>query len=310
MTDERFFPPRSFAALPPEYTDYARSRAVILPVPYDSTASGWVGSREGPAAIIAASENMELYDIGIGCEPFRVGIHTLPEVAVHAGSPQAMVERIEEVVGELLDAGKFVVTLGGEHTVAVGAARAHARRLPGPSTAAGAALRTGLSVLAFDANADLRDSYMDTPYSHACTLRRILEACPEPGEGSAPVVQVGLRSAEREEHDLIRERGLSFYSPQEFRRIGPQAVAEQLSESVYITIDLDAFDPSQVAAVGTPEPGGLLWDEVSELLATVARQRRIVGFDVTELAPALGPRANAQLAAKLTYRLIGLAVRE
>lgn len=290
MTDQRFWPPRNFAALADEYADYQRARVAILPVPYDATASGWVGSREGPAAIIAASENMELYDIGIGSEPFRVGIHTLPEVVPHAGGPEAMVERVEGIVGELLDDGKFVVTLGGEHTVAVGAARAHARRTP------------GLSVLAFDAHADLRDSYMDTPYSHACTLRRILEI--------APVVQVGLRSAEREEHDLIRERGLPFYSPKEYRRLGPQALAEQLGESVYVTIDLDAFDPAQVAAVGTPEPGGLLWDEVSELLETVTRTRRVVGFDVTELAPSLGSRASAQLAAKLTYRLIGLALRE
>ena len=301
MTDERFWP-RGFAALPAEYSGYERARVVVLPVPYDSTASGWVGSREGPAAIIEASGNMELYDIGIGSEPYRVGIHTLPELAFHAGGPEAMVDRIEAVVGELLDGGKFVVTLGGEHTVAVGAVRAYAKRTPGPSTAAGAALRTGLSVLAFDANADLRDSYMGSPYSHACTLRRALE--------HAPVVQVGLRSAEREEHDFIRERGLPFYSPQEFRAAGAGSIADQLSDAVYITFDLDAFDPSQVAAVGTPEPGGLLWDEVSELLATVASRRRIVGFDVTELAPSLGPRANAQLAAKLTYRLIGLALRE
>ncbi len=289
MTDRRFWPPRGFAALEREHSDYESSRVVVLPVPYDSTASGWVGAREGPAAIIEASENMELYDIGIGCEPCRVGIHTLPELAVHAGGPEAMVERVQEVVGELLDEGKFVVTLGGEHTVAVGAVRAHAERTP------------GLSVLALDAHADLRDSYMDTPYSHACTLRRALEC--------APVVQVGFRSAEREEQELIRERGLPFCSPQEYRAGGPESVAAQLADDVYITIDLDAFDPSQVAAVGTPEPGGLLWDEVSELLETVARQRRIVGFDVTELAPSLGPRANAQLAAKLTYRLIGLAVR-
>ena len=290
MTDQRFWPPRGFAALEPEHSDYDKARVVVLPVPYDSTARGWVGAREGPAAIIEASENMELYDIGIGSEPYLVGIHTLPEMAVHAGGPQAMVERVQEVVGELLDDGKFVVTLGGEHTVAVGAVRAHAERTP------------GLTVLAFDANADLRDSYMDTPYSHACTLRRALEC--------APVVQVGLRSAERQEHELIRERGLPFYSPQEYRAAGPESIAGQLGDEVYVTIDLDAFDPSQVAAVGTPEPGGLLWDEVSELLATVTRQRRVVGFDVTELAPSLGPRANAQLAARLTYRLIGLALRE
>ncbi len=289
MSDQRFWPRRGFAALEPEHSDYESSRVVVLPVPYDSTASGWVGSREGPAAIIEASENMELYDIGIGCEPYRVGIHTLPELAVHAGGPEAMVDRVQAVIGDLLDGGKFVVTLGGEHTVAVGAVRAHAQRTP------------GLSVFAFDAHADLRDSYMDTPYSHACTLRRALE--------SAPVVQLGLRSAEREEQELIRERGLPFYSPQEYRAGGAESIAAQLADDVYITIDLDAFDPSQVAAVGTPEPGGLLWDEVSELLETVARTGRIVGFDVTELAPSLGPRANAQLAAKLTYRLIGLALR-
>ena len=289
MTDDRFVH-RNFAWLPPEHSDYEGSRVVVLPVPYDSTASGWVGSREGPAAIVDASGNMELYDIGIGCEPYLAGIHTLPEVAAHSGSPEAMAERIEEIVGGLIDDGKFVVTLGGEHTVAVGAARAYAKRVP------------GLSVLAFDANADMRDEYLDSAYNHACTLRRISEI--------APIVQVGLRSAEREEHDYIREQGLRFHSPREFRAAGPEVIAAMLSDAVYITFDLDAFDSSVISALGTPEPGGLHWDEVSDLLETVARSRRIVGFDVTELAPSLGPRANAQVAAKLAYRLIGLAVRE
>ncbi len=293
MADDRFSPSRNFAWLDAEDSDYERSRVVVLPVPYDSTASGWVGSREGPGAIIEASANMELYDIGIGAEPYRVGIHTLPEVALHSAGPEAMAERIEEIVGEQVDAGKFVVTLGGEHTVAVGAARAYAKRVP------------GLSVLAFDANADMRDTYLDSAYNHACTLRRISEAV-----GTDKVVQVGLRSAEREEHEYILEHGMRFYGPREFRSIGPAAVSSQLSDNVYITFDLDAFDSSVVSALGTPEPGGLHWDEVSDLLETVAREHRIAGFDVTELAPSLGPRANAQLAAKLAYRLIGLAVRE
>lgn len=290
MIDHRFFPPRNFGALPPECSAFESSRVVVLPVPYDSTASGWVGSREGPAAIIDASANMELYDVGIGREPYLVGIHTLPEVAVHTGDPQAMVERIEGIVGDLVDAGKFVVTLGGEHTVAVGAARAYARRM------------AGLSVLAFDANADLRDTYLDSAYNHACTLRRIGE--------SAPVVQVGLRSAEREEHDYIREHGLPFFSPQEFRKLGAERVAALLSDDVYVTFDLDSLDSGVMPAVGTPEPGGLLWDEVSDLLAVVARSKRIVGCDITELAPSLGPRACAQLAAKLAYRIVGLAMWE
>ena len=291
MADERFFPRSAFVSPPEEYATYERARVVVLPVPYDSTTTARAGARDGPAAIIDASEDMELYDLGLGFEPFRWGIHTLPELAPHSGSAEATIDRVEEVVAELLDDGKFVVTLGGEHTVAVGAARAHARRTP------------GLSVLAIDAHADLRDSYLESVYNHACTLRRILEV--------APVTQVGLRSAEAEEAALIRERDLAFYSPQAYRALpdGPRAVVERLSGDVYVTIDLDSLDPSQMAAVGTPEPGGLLWDEVSELLETVARTGRIVGFDVTELAPSLGPRANAQLAARLTYRLIGLAVR-
>jgi agmatinase len=288
MSDERFFPPSNFAALDPEYAAYDRARAVILPVPYDSTTTARAGARDGPAAIIAASEDMELYDVGIGYEPYRWGIHTLDALAPLTGDPEATINRIEDVVGEQIDAGKFVVTLGGEHTVAVGGARAHAKRTP------------GLSVLAFDAHADMRDSYMGSSYNHACTLRRCSEV--------APVTQIGLRSAEAEEHGHITSRGYAYFPPQAFRRLGHGDIVERLTESVYITIDLDGFDPSQMAAVGTPEPGGLFWDEVVELLASVAARRRIVGFDVTELAPAEGPRSCAQMAAKLTYRLIGLAL--
>ena len=290
MADERFFPPSNFAALDAEDAAYERARAVILPVPYDSTTTARAGARDGPAAIITASEDMELYDVGLGYEPFRWGIHTLPALAPFTGDAGATIARIEQVTGEQIDAGKFVVTLGGEHTVAVGSARAHARRI------------AGLSVLAFDAHADMRDRYMGSPYNHACTLRRCSEV--------APVTQIGLRSAEAEEAAYIRERGFAYYPPQTLRRLSnaPREIIERLAPNVYITIDLDSFDPAQMAAVGTPEPGGLFWDEVVELLAIVAAQRRIVGFDVTELAPDEGPRSCAQLAAKLTYRLLGLAL--
>jgi agmatinase len=290
VADERFFPNTGFVAPPEEYAAYDRARAVILPVPYDSTTTARAGARDGPAAIISSSVDMELFDVGLGYEPYRWGIHTLPELAPASGAAEMTIDRIEQVAGELIDAGKFVVTLGGEHTVAVGSARAHAKRID------------GLSVLAIDAHADMRDSYLDSPYNHACTLRRISEA--------APVTQVGLRSAEAEEYAHIRERNFAYFQPKDYRKLagGPRDVADRLSDDVYITIDLDGIDPSQMSAVGTPEPGGLLWDEVVELLAAVAAQRRIVGFDVTELAPDEGPRACAHLAAKLTYRLIGLAL--
>lgn len=289
MADDRFFPPSCFVAPPEEYTTYERARVVVLPVPYDSTTTARAGARDGPAAIITASEDMELFDVGLGYEPYRWGIHTLPELAPMSGNAEGMIARIEEVVGELADDGKFVVTLGGEHTVASGAARAFAKRID------------GLSVLAIDAHADMRDSYMDSEWNHACTLRRISDV--------APVTQVGLRSAEAEEYAYIKERGFAYYAPQAYRKLGnAREIIDHLSEQVYITIDLDGIDPSQMAAVGTPEPGGLFWDELVELLAAVAGERRIVGFDVTELAPDEGPRACAQLAAKLTYRLIGLAL--
>jgi agmatinase len=288
MADERFYPQINFASLEDEFSSFERSRVVVLPVPYDSTVTARAGTRDGPRAIIEASADMELYDVGTGAEPYRHGIHTLPDLAPHTGSPEAMAERIEEVVGELLEAGKFVVTLGGEHTVAVGAIRAHAQRTP------------ELSVLAFDAHSDMRDDYLDSRYNHACTLRRANE--------HATVTQVGLRSAAFDDHAYIREQGLTFLSPRELRAAGNDAVVGRLSDNVYITIDLDSFDPAEMAAVGTPEPGGLHWDEVSDLLAAVARTRRIVGFDVTELSPSLGPRSCAQLAAKLTYRLIGFSL--
>jgi agmatinase len=288
MPDDRFYPQPNFASLDEEYASFERARVVVLPVPYDSTVSARAGTRDGPRAIIEASEDMELFDVGLGIEPYRHGIHTLPELAPHTGSPDAMAQRIEDVVGELLDQRKFVVTLGGEHTVAVGAVRAHAKRAP------------RFSVLALDAHSDMRDEYLDSKYNHACTLRRAHEV--------APVTQVGLRSASVEDAALIRDEGLAFYSPARLRAAGADDVVRHLSDDVYITIDLDAFDPSEMSAVGTPEPGGLHWDEVSELLTAVTASKRVVGFDVTELSPSLGPRSCAQLAAKLTYRLIGLAL--
>lgn len=278
----------NFGSLDEEFSSFERSRVVVLPVPYDSTVTARAGTRDGPRAIIEASADMELYDVGLATEPYRHGIHTLSELAPHTGSPEAMADRIEAVVGEFVDAGKFVVTLGGEHTVAVGAVRAHARR------------NAGLSVLAFDAHADMRDQYLDSKLNHACTLRRAYE--------QAPVTQVGLRSASLEDAAFVRDERLAFYSPTEYRRAGPEAVAGRLTDDVYITIDLDCFDPAEMSAVGTPEPGGLHWDEVSELLVAVTRTKHVVGFDVTELSPSLGPRSCAQLAAKLTYRLIGLAL--
>src|SRR3990172_6070884 len=194
--DDRFYPRQGFMSLPYPYAEYGRARVVILPVPYDSTTTARAGARDGPNAIIENSEDMELYDVGLGYEPYLHGIYTSPAVAVTNETPAAMIDRVAEVAAEFVDDGKFLVTLGGEHTVALGAFRAHRGRYP------------GLSVLAIDAHADLRDEYQGTRFNHACSLRRMLD--------DAPVTQVGLRSAAAEEADLIRERNLPFFSPRPF----------------------------------------------------------------------------------------------
>jgi agmatinase len=290
MKRDFFYPPFGFLDPDPPLADYEPSRVVVLPVPYDATTTARAGAREAPAAIIHASQDLERYDLTLGFDTSQHGIHTSPELAPHSDSPKAMVDRVESAVGDFLDAGKLVVTLGGEHTVSIGAVRAHASRFP------------GMSVLAIDAHADLRDEYLDSPYNHACALRRIAETC--------PVVMVGMRSASPDQLDFIRERDLTFLTPAAYRALpgGPGDVVRRLSPNVYVNIDLDGIDPSQMSAVGTPEPGGLFWDEVIALVTAVAAERRIVGFDLVELAPELGPPACAALAARLVQRLIGLAL--
>ena len=300
--DGRFYPPRNFANLEAEFSAYASARVAVLPVPYDSTTTARAGAREGPLAIIDASADMELFDLVLERETYQVGIATLPEVAPDLGSPARMIDRIQSVVDDVLGDGKFVVTLGGEHTVAVAPVRAHA------------ALYENLSVLAFDAHADMRPAYLDTEYNHACTLRRSLEAVGGVRQdGSRPrLVHVGLRSAEREEYRYLRDNNIPIFPAHTFRTLtdGPEQVAELLTDNVYVTIDIDCLDSGIMPAVGTPEPGGLTWWDITGVLEAVARRRRIVGFDITELAPDYGTRANAQLAAKLAYRAIGLALRE
>lgn len=297
--DDRFYPPRNFGNLEPAFSAYDTARVAVLPVPYDSTTTARAGAREGPMAIIDASADMELFDLVLEREPYKAGITTLPELAPNSDSPAATINRIQSVVDHLLGDGKFVVTLGGEHTVAVAPVRAHAAK------------HDNLSVLAFDAHADMRPAYLDSEYNHACTLRRSLEAVGGVSQsGVRPrLVHVGLRSAEREEWEYLRGHNVPIFPAHRFRTMpnGPDEVAELLTDNVYITIDIDCLDSGIMPAVGTPEPGGLTWWDITSVIEAVARRRRIVGFDITELAPDYGNRANAQLCAKLAYRVIGLA---
>lgn len=283
--------PWNFLALPPEQADLERARFVVVPVPYDSTTSYKAGAREGPAAIIAASRFLEDYDPSLDAEPCTLGIATLPEVEPHLGDPQATLQRVADIVDALLGMGKVPALLGGEHSIAVGGVQGALRHYP------------HLSVLYLDAHADLRDTYMGTPYSHACTARRIVEV--------APIVEVGVRSMSAEEARFVKERGIALFPwDTSFRAEDALAWAlARLGAEVYISIDLDVLDPALMPAVGTPEPGGLTWRDMLVLLEGVAKTRRLVAFDVVELSPKEGPASCAYIAAALVYKLMGLVAQ-
>jgi agmatinase len=288
VSDALFRPPWAFGEPYPDSNTLESARVAVLPIPYDSTTEYKGGTREGPRAIVDASQYLELYDAELGQETGAVGIYTLPEVQRLVGDPQTMVERVQQVVTDLLEKDKLVAMLGGEHSLTVGAVRAFSDKYP------------GLSVLYLDAHADLRDEYMGTRYSHACAARRVWETC--------HIVQAGIRSLSKAEHDFIRAQGLLSYDAEAAAQTGfGESLASDLSEYVYISIDLDVLDPSIMAAVGTPEPGGLTWQQLTSLLKAVAQTRRMVGFDLVELSPSQGTESCAYLAAKLAYKLMGYA---
>ena len=280
----------NFLDTPPSEADLSTAKAVIIPVPYDSTTSYKSGARHGPRAIISASRHLEDYDIELDRDISLVGIHTTQEIVPDVSGPKAMVERIRRAVSSVASQDKLVALLGGEHTVAIGAAQAMAQVYP------------DLSVLYLDAHADLRNEYMGTRWGHASVARRICDVC--------PIVQVGIRSLSAEEMSFKKEAQIPVFfwspAPSDLPQI-IDAVVEALSPHVYISIDLDAFDPSIMAAVGTPEPGGMSWNEVTGLLRAVGEKRKIVGFDISELSPGEGPESCAFTAAKLVYKLIGYA---
>lgn len=273
--------------LPPEFADPDTAAVILVPVPYDETSSWKKGADRGPAALIDASTYVELLDTETWSQPYRRGIAEAPPVD-YSGPPEGLADAVESVVSGLLEAGRLPVVLGGEHSVTVGAVRAAARHAP------------GLSVLQVDAHSDTRETYQGSPYNHACVMARVREVC--------PIVQVGIRSVDPVEAEAM-ELGRVFFAHEIVGRDAEwmDRAASLLSDDVYITLDLDAFDPSVLPATGTPEPGGLDWYGVTRLIDRVASGRRIVGFDVVELCPSPEHHASAFTAAKLVYRTLAAA---
>lgn len=280
--------PHNFLALPYDQSALESSRVAIIPVPYDSTTSFRSGSRDGPEAMITASYSLEDYDFELELDVSEIGIHTTGAIEPHMAGPGPMTERIKSVVGDYLTMGKTIGLLGGEHSITIGSVQAHVEAYP------------DLSVLYLDAHADLRNEYMGTPYGHASAARRAYECC--------PIALAGIRSMCQEEHDFIRENNIPvwYWDPNSLNSSW-ESILDSLSGSVYVSVDLDVLDPALMPAVGTPEPGGLAWHQLVSLLGIVAESRRIVGFDVCELAPADGPPACSYTAAKLVYKLVAYA---
>ena len=292
---ELFQTPWNFLGLPQEVSEPSRARGWLLSIPYESTTSYGAGTREGPAAIIAASRQVELYDREFGNEPaMEYGVHTtLPLNLVHS-SPEAMIQSVEEAVAGLLS-GKprpeVLGVLGGEHSISAGVVRGLAR-------ARGA---SSLVVVHVDAHADLREEYEGSPYSHACAAKRIVEVC--------PVFQIGIRNYSSGEADFMRRsRSVRTIFSEDASDPNGRFLGELArfvkNRHVFLTIDLDGLDPSIMPAVGTPEPGGISWDRMLEIARTVRTNAASVPvFDVVELAPIPGFRAPDFLAAKLVYKL-------
>jgi len=280
----------TFLDTPPEEDRFDDASFVVLPVPYERTTSFLTGTRDAPAAIINASAQLEDYDVELGADTSLAGIHTAPALLRDLGAADAIVGQVDRLADWVVREGKIPAMLGGEHTVTIGAVRALAR------------YHEDLSVLFLDAHADLRDSYMGTQWGHASVARRLLDTC--------PVVHVGVRSLAEEERKFIDETGLPvrLWPPETDFDAHVQSVIDSLTPHVYVSVDLDVLDPSIMAAVGTPEPGGMDWGQITRLLKAVGRHRRIIGFDAVELSPSAGPPACTYLAAKLVYKIMGYAL--
>jgi agmatinase len=283
-------PPENFGGIPDEHSLYETSRAVIFPVPLERSTSYEHGTRNGPSAILSASRHMELYDDELETEPYKeIGIATLPAIDTTDGTMEEVLAELYTAQLGLLEDGKFPVAIGGEHS------------LTPPLVSATAKKFKDLTVLQIDAHADLRDEYQGNSASHACAMRRVVEVC--------PAVQVGIRSLCEEEAKAIPHLRTKIYWAKDIVRAPMKAwiakVLDDLGPNVYLTIDLDGFDPSVVPATGTPEPGGLDWHQVTSLVRAVADHKKIVAMDVVELLPQPGGHASDFLAAKLIYKCLG-----
>lgn len=279
---------KQFLALPPEYSTVETSAVAILPVPYEGGISFGKGTKQGPKAVIEASRHLELYDEVIKAEPFRMGISTIKPIWGRKNAV-SMQKSIYQNARALINKGKFIVGIGGDHSISIGFVKAFAEKHP------------NVSVIQLDAHSDLRDSYEGSPLSHACAMARIREYTPN-------TLQIGIRSMSVEESNIIEKDALPVITMHDFRKswMDLDTALRRLPDPVYVSMDVDVFDWSVIRSTGTPEPGGLLWDEAMTLLEKIFTQKNIIGFDIVELAAQPGDMNSPFAAAKLIYKMLGL----
>ncbi|MGF1590248.1 MAG: agmatinase [Pleurocapsa sp.] len=274
---------------------YAAAKVVILPIPYEKTTTYRQGCQNGPEAIITASDQLEAYDIELEKEICQdIGIYTVQAIAdtkVNPDiTPEAAMATIINQVSKLLSDGKFIIALGGEHSITAAIVKAYQQKLSQPFT-----------VIQIDAHGDLRHCYEGSIYNHACVMRRVLDL-------GLPILPIGIRSICLEEAQLIKQQQIPVVWAKDIDRNSDwseQAIANISTEKVFITIDLDGLDPSLMPGVGTPEPGGLNWYELNKFLQRIFIQHQVIGCDVMELAPTSDSVVSEFIAAKLVYKLIG-----
>ena len=276
----------NFLGIEEKYSNLKQAQSVILPIPYEQTTSYISGTKYGPKGIIDASAYVELYDEELDAEVYKKGIYTAPELNF-SGQVEQDFQLITDSVSDYLKKDKFVISLGGEHSITFPVFRAFNEQVP------------NLSILQLDAHSDLRDSYEGSIFSHASVMSRIFEINPN-------IVQLGIRSQCIEEAKFIKEKNIQTHYAHELRADGFNSkILNTLSENVYLTIDVDYFDPSVMPATGTPEPGGFLWYETLGFLKQLFKMNNVVGMDIVELSPIKDMVHPDFFAAKLIYKLLG-----
>jgi len=273
----------NYAGIEDEFAQREKAKVVLIPVPYDGTSTWGKGADEGPAAFLEASENMELFDIETRTEVYKKGIFLADPVS-KMSTPEEMVQSVQDITGTFIDEGKFTTIFGGEHSISIGTIRAFKERFK------------ELTVVQLDAHADLRAEYNGSEYNHACALHEASK--------TTNLIQVGIRSMDRSELEYLDEEHV-FWAHRIYQNDRWMKDAQRLmTRNVFITIDLDVFDPAIMPSTGTPEPGGMEWNQVLRFLKLMFKTSNVVGFDIVELAPNPNNKAPDFLAAKLYYKML------